>query len=132
MSTVLETPKVLAPKSQKQVGQIVSAERGELITFGGIIAASGNTIPPLFVFPRVHFLEGAPEGSLGAANRSGWINAGIFVSLLKHIQAHTLSSNEHPILLLCDNHESHISLEAITFALLLCLFRRTLVIDCNP
>ncbi|GBP24317.1 hypothetical protein EVAR_9415_1 [Eumeta japonica] len=35
---------------------------------------SGNTIPPLFIFPRVHykdhFLEGAPEGSLGVATRS--------------------------------------------------------------
>lgn len=120
VSTVLDTPKILAPKSQKQVGQIVSAERGELMTFGAIISASGNTIPPLFVFPRVHykdhFLEGAPEGSIGAANRSGWINADIFVSVLKHIQKHTLSSKEHPILLLCDNHESHISLQAITYA----------------
>ncbi|KAG5864114.1 hypothetical protein JTB14_018087 [Gonioctena quinquepunctata] len=72
--TVLATPKVLAPRCQKQVEQIVSAERGELVTFGGIISASGNTIPPLFVFPRVHykdnFLERAPEGSLGAANKS--------------------------------------------------------------
>lgn len=70
----------------------MSAERGELITIGAIISASGNTIPPLFVFPRVHykdhFLEGAPEGSLGAANRSGWIKADIFVSVLKHIQKH--------------------------------------------
>ncbi|KAG5887166.1 hypothetical protein JTB14_002521 [Gonioctena quinquepunctata] len=74
VSTVLVTPKVLAPRCQKQVRQIVSAERGELVTFGGIISASGNTIPPLFAFPRVHyednFLEGAPEGSLGAANKT--------------------------------------------------------------
>ncbi|GBP13314.1 hypothetical protein EVAR_8231_1 [Eumeta japonica] len=49
ISTVLDTPKDTA-KTQKQVGQIVSAERGELVTFGGIISASGNTVPPLFVF----------------------------------------------------------------------------------
>lgn len=89
VSTVLATPKVLAPRCQKQVGQIVSAERGELVTFGGIISACGNTIPPLFVFPRVHykdnFLEGAPEGSLGAANKSSWINSDIFISVLKNI-----------------------------------------------
>ncbi|CAH2097441.1 unnamed protein product [Euphydryas editha] len=35
--------------------QIVSAERGELVTFGGIISASGNTIPLLFIFPRVYY-----------------------------------------------------------------------------
>lgn len=120
VSTVLDTPKVLAPKSQKQVGQIVSSERGELVTFGAIISASGNTIPPLFVFPRVHykdhFLEGAPEGSIGAANRSGWINSEIFISVLTHIKKHTLCSKDNPILLLCDNHESHISLQAITYA----------------
>jgi transposase-like protein len=120
ISTVLDTPKVLAAKTQRQVGQIVSAERGELVTFGGIISASGNTIPPLFVFPRVHykdhFMEGAPEGSLGTTNRTGWINSEIFVEVLKHIQKHTLSTKENPILLLCDNHESHISLAAINYA----------------
>ncbi|XP_022834564.1 uncharacterized protein LOC111362220 [Spodoptera litura] len=119
ISTVLSTPKILADKSQKQVGQIVSAERGELVTFGGIISASGNTIPPLFIFPRVHFkdhfIEGTPEGSLGVATRSGWINSSIFVDVLKHIQKHTLSSKENPILLLLDNHESHTSIDAINY-----------------
>ena len=121
ITTVLSTPKILADKSQKQVGQIVSAERGELVTFGGIILASGNTIPPLFIFPRVHFkdhfIEGAPEGSLGVATRSGWINSSIFVDVLKHIQKHTLSSKENPILLILDNHESHTytSIDAINY-----------------
>lgn len=63
-----------------------------------------------------NFLEGAPEGSLGAANKSGWINSDIFVSVLKHIQKHTLCTKDNPILLLCDNHESHVSLEAINYA----------------
>ena len=40
ISTVLSTSKIFADKSQKQVGQIMSAERGELVTFGGIISAS--------------------------------------------------------------------------------------------
>lgn len=57
----------MAEKSQKQIAQLVSAERGELVTFGGIISASGNTIPLLVIFPRVHFKDqfmvGAPEGS---------------------------------------------------------------------
>lgn len=57
ITTVLDTFKVLTDKSQKQVAQIVSTERGELVTFSGIIAAKGNTIPPLFVFPHVHFKD---------------------------------------------------------------------------
>lgn len=116
----MSTPKVLAEKCQKQVGQLVSGERGELVTFGGIISASGNTIPPLFIFPRVHFkdhfMAGAPEGSLGVATRSGWINSDIFVQVLKHIQKKTSCSKENPILLLVDNHESHVTIEAIDYA----------------
>ncbi|XP_073956414.1 uncharacterized protein [Choristoneura fumiferana] len=120
ISTVLNTPKVLAEKNQKQIGQLVSAERGELVTFGGIISAGGNTIPPLFIFPRVHFkdhfMTGAPEGSLGIATKSGWINSGIFLEVLKHIQKKSSCSKDNPILLLVDNHESHVTIEAVDYA----------------
>ncbi|KAG7300114.1 hypothetical protein JYU34_015655 [Plutella xylostella] len=120
ISTVMATPKVLAEKSQKQIGQLVSAERGELVTFGGIISASGNTIPPLFIFPRVHFkdhfMAGAPEGSLGVATKSGWINSSIFLEVLKHIHKKTCCCKENPILLLVDNHESHVTIEAVDYA----------------
>lgn len=120
ISTVLETPKILADKKQKQIGQLVSAERGELVTFGGIISASGNTIPPLFIFPRVHFknhfMSGAPEGSLGVATKSGWVNSTIYLEVLKHIQKKTSCSKDNPILLLVDNHESHVTLEAVNYA----------------
>lgn len=39
--------------------------------------------------------------------------SGIFVDVLKHIQKHTLCSKENPIL--CDNHESYISIDAIHY-----------------
>ncbi|KAG5870533.1 hypothetical protein JTB14_033329 [Gonioctena quinquepunctata] len=88
ISTVLNTPKVLVDRSEKQIGQLVSAGKGDLSTFGGIISASRNTIPPLFVFPRVHFkddfIEGSPEGSLGVATKSGWINSSIFIDVLEN------------------------------------------------
>ncbi|KAG5880093.1 hypothetical protein JTB14_011596 [Gonioctena quinquepunctata] len=120
ISTVLSTPKVLAEKNQKQIGQLVSAERSELVTFGGIISASGNTIPPLFISPRVHFkdhfMAGAPEGSLGVANKSGWINSSIFLEVLKHIQKKTSCSKDNSILILVDNHESHVTIEAVDYA----------------
>lgn len=81
----------MAQKSQKQIGKLVSAERGELVTFGGIISASENTITPLFIFPRVHFTDhfmaGAPEGSLGVATKSGWINSSIFLEVFGPFKA---------------------------------------------
>lgn len=119
ITTVLDTPKVLASKHQRQVGQVVSAERGELVTFGAFISATGNQYPPVFIFPRVHykdhFIAGAPEGSLGLASRSGWMTADLFLIVLRHIKEHTNSSIENRILLICDNHESHVSIEAIDY-----------------
>lgn len=66
----------------------MSAERGELVTFDVIISISGYTVPSLLVFPRVHFMEGAPEGSTGTANRTGWMNSEIIIDVLKHIKKH--------------------------------------------
>ncbi|XP_031334067.1 uncharacterized protein LOC116164081 [Photinus pyralis] len=75
ITTVLQAPKVIATKGKKQVGQIVSAERGQLVTFVGIISTIGNTVPPAFIFPRVHykdhFVAGGPIGCLGMATKSG-------------------------------------------------------------
>ncbi|KAG5893403.1 hypothetical protein JTB14_038064 [Gonioctena quinquepunctata] len=47
ITTVLNTPKVLTEKKQRQVGELVSAERGELVTFCGIITAIGNSVLPI-------------------------------------------------------------------------------------
>lgn len=57
------------------VGQAVSAERGELVTICGIINATGNTVPPIYVFLRfrykVIFLKGIPNGNIGLFNKFG-------------------------------------------------------------
>lgn len=114
ISTVLSTPKVIAGRKQRQVEQIVSAECGELVTFCGIFTETGSPLPPVYVFPRVHykdhFLNGAPVGSLELANRSGWMTSELFIRVLKHIQRLTSSNKDNPILIICDNHESQISI----------------------
>ncbi|KAI8437006.1 hypothetical protein MSG28_010406 [Choristoneura fumiferana] len=61
-------------------------------------------------------MTGAPEGSLGIATKSGWINSGIFLEVLKHIQKKSSCSKDNPILLLVDNHESHVTIEAVDYA----------------
>ena len=76
ITTVQKPNKVILPTGIKQVGQITSGERGSLITMCGCINAVGNTVPPLFIFPRVNYkpymLTNAPVGSIGAASKSGW------------------------------------------------------------
>lgn len=120
ITTVLQSPKIIAESKKRQVGQIVSGERGELVTFCGIVSASGNSLPPVFVFPRVKFkdafLNEAPVSSVGLVSRTGWMIAPLFVDVLKHITQQTNCDSTHPILLLLDNHISHTSIEAISYA----------------
>lgn len=122
LSTVVQSPRVVAETGAKQVGQAVSAERGSMITMCAIVSASGNTVPPVFIFPRARMhdslMTGAPPGSLGLTNspKSGWMTGPLFVKTLEHLQKHTRCTKDDPILLLLDNHESHCSLEAILLA----------------
>lgn len=81
------------------------------------INALGNQIPPMLIFPRVHYkdfmLRGAPAGSIGKANSSGWSNEIIFVQYLKHFIHHAKPTKEDRLLLILDNHGSHNTVEAI-------------------
>ncbi|XP_055918583.1 uncharacterized protein LOC129950684 [Eupeodes corollae] len=121
LTTVVQAPNVIAQKGQKQVGQCVSAERGQLITMCAIVNAVGNTIPPVFIFPRARYhesmLTGAPAGSVGYVNSptSGWMTGVLFIKVLEHIQKQTRCTKNDMILLLMDNHESHCTIEAINF-----------------
>jgi hypothetical protein len=84
LTTVQGGGKGIAPKGQKQVGQITPAERGNLITMCCAMNSIGNTIPPLLIFPRKYFkdhmLKGAPLGSIDSATPSGCITAEIFAN----------------------------------------------------
>ncbi|XP_063220582.1 uncharacterized protein LOC134529986 [Bacillus rossius redtenbacheri] len=119
-STVQKPQKVLAEKGSRQVAKCTSAERGTTVTTCCIVSASGNTVPPVMVFPRVHFkqhmIKDAPAGTLGLATPSGWMNSELFIEVMKHFVRHTNSSKDSPTLLLFDNHESHLSLEVINIA----------------
>jgi hypothetical protein len=119
LTTVMDSPKVIAPRGAHQIGQIVSAERGDLVTYVGIISAAGRVIPPAFVFPRVnfknHFLADAPIASLGLAHPSGWMTSDNFIKVLEHIKHQKRCSVEQRVLLILDNHESHISIAGLEF-----------------
>lgn len=118
--TVQKSAKVLAARGQRQVSKVTSAERGTLTTTCYIISALGNALPPVIIFPRVHFkqhmIAGAPAGTLGLATQSGWMNSELFVQTMQHFITHTNSSKENPSLLIYDNHESHICIEALNLA----------------
>ena len=77
-------------------------------------------MPPAFIFPGVRFtsqmLRGAPAGSLGLANSSGWMKQDIFPQVLKHFIDNMSVSKDQPGVLIMDNHNSHINIEAVELA----------------
>ena len=74
------------------------------------VNAGGGFIPPMMIFLRVNYkpymITGAPTGTLGAANLSGWTSADLFTMWLKHFIENACAKVEKPVLLLMDNHES--------------------------
>ncbi|XP_041356358.1 uncharacterized protein LOC121373696 [Gigantopelta aegis] len=120
LTTVHKPPTVVACKGAKQVGQVTSAERGTLVTMNVAVNAQGNSIPPFLIFPRVHYkdfmIKNAPPGTVGVAHNSGWMTTENFEIWLDHFIKHRRCSLENPVLLLMDNHDSHISINILDMA----------------
>lgn len=120
LTTVQKPVKLIAARGAKQVGRMTSAERGNLVTVCCAVNAIGNSVPPFMVFPRVHFKEnmitGAPPGTVGVASQSGWMTGPLFLQWMQHFVKHVKCSKDIPIILLLDNHESHVTIEVLDFA----------------
>ena len=114
VSTVVKPGKVLAEKEVKQIGQISSAERAVTVTMCCCINAIGNSLPPVYIFPRLHFksymLKGAPSESLGLAYPSGWMTSDLFAEAINHFIKFMKVSKSNPGVLVMDNHISHLPL----------------------
>lgn len=114
-----KSPKVYGPKGAKKVGAVTSAERGRTITAVFSVSAAGNYCPPMLIYPRKRMApalqNNGPIGALYMCSKSGWINADLFVEWLKHFQKNVIPTETSPVLLILDNHSSHISLEAYKF-----------------
>ncbi|KYM99643.1 hypothetical protein ALC62_09611 [Cyphomyrmex costatus] len=118
--TVQKPNKIVARRGIKQIGRLSSAERGQLVTVACTVSATGNSVPPFFVFPRGHFkdhfIRDGSVGCAGGANPSGWINETNFLIYLTHFVKNVKPSRTNRVLLLLDNHDSHLSINALNFA----------------
>jgi len=132
VTTVHRPAKVIAVKGTKQVGSITSGERGTLVTVALAVSAIGNTVPPMLIFPRKKmkpwFLTNAPVGSVGSANQSGWMTGDDFLIFIKHFAKNVKPSTEKPVLLLLDNHDSHLNIEVLNF----CKFNGIVLLSFPP
>lgn len=84
------------------------------------INAVENSVPPLLILPRKfykdHMIRGVPTRSVSATNLSGLITRKIFSQWLIHFIKHADLSENRPVLLAMDNHDTHITLEVIETA----------------
>lgn len=119
VSTVQKPTKVIAKKGTKQVGSVTSQERGTLVTLCVAVNAVGNAIPPMFLFPRLHFkdhfIRDGPIGCIGGGNKSGWMQEKEFLDFMKHFAKHAKPSETNKVLVLLDNHSSHVSISLIDY-----------------
>lgn len=134
-TTVQVCPKVIASKHVRQVGQVTSAERGTLVTVCFAVNALGNVIPPFFVFPRVKynetFINGGPPGSQGDSYPSGWMTTKSFMKYMQHFVKYSNASLQNRVLLILDNHESHVNIEVVQYAKLNGVVMLTLPPHCS-
>ena len=49
----------------------------------------------------------------GSANKSGWMTGDDFVLFMEHFIKHTRVTKDKPVLLLLDNHQSHLDIKPI-------------------
>lgn len=112
-------PKVYGPKGAKKVGAATSAERGRNITALFAANAAGNFIPPLMVYPRkrmsTQLQRNGPVGAVYTCSSNGWSNEEIFLQWLAHFKTHAHPTESEPVLLILDNHSSHVSLDIYNF-----------------
>lgn len=78
------------------------------------MSAAGGYVPPMFIFPRKRMTPTLEKDGLAVAiykcSDSGWINEDLFLLWLGHFKEHVKPSENEPVLLILDNHASHISL----------------------
>ncbi|XP_069671644.1 uncharacterized protein [Periplaneta americana] len=119
IGTVQEPGNIMAPKGQKRVGSVTSWERGKNITIICAMNAAGTFVPPMFIFPRARMSptleKDGPPGEFYCCSKNDWTNEHLYLQWLEHFSKFVKCSNENPVLLLLDNHYSHMTLEAYEF-----------------
>jgi hypothetical protein len=111
--------KTVSPLGKKIVQKVVAGEKGETATIVVCMNVTGFPVPPALIIPRVRLHEkyyvNAPTGTLKLHNSTGYMTSELFLDWIKHFCAYAKPSELQPVLLIMDNHVSHINLEAIEF-----------------
>lgn len=114
-------PNVIAPVGSKP--QAITSPRSTTTTVIGCANATGNSVPPFFIFKGKRYnpdlMKGATPGAHAVMSDSGWSNADIFQEYLKTQFIPNVRggcADDQKILLICDGHTSHVSKSVIEWA----------------
>ena len=101
-------------KVLRRVGHIAAPERGTMVKMALSFSATGNSIPPFFLFPR----KRKETSFLDSVFQWIWVNMPVeFVRCIRYFIENVKPSVDSPVLLLLDNHASHLSVETIDMAI---------------
>lgn len=125
--------KIVSNKGKRQVGGLVSAERGETITCAFCCNAAGNFIPPLIIFPtkkiNLELKDGCQVDTLAVFHPSAWMQTEIFSpTLFNDFYKFVNPTEDNPVLLLLDEHITHVK----SLALIEAARQRNMHILCFP
>ncbi|XP_068205548.1 uncharacterized protein [Palaemon carinicauda] len=120
LSTVMKPCKVVCERGRPVASQ-VARERGNHMTFVGIVNAAGQGFPPVFIIARkkmnADFQRGTTPGTTVLLQANGWMDHERFVQTLEHLHKVSYSSVENKILLIMDNAECHMSIHVVEYAI---------------
>ena len=80
--------KIIGERGKRQIGGIVSNERGESSTCVVAVSATGNYVPPMVIYRRKRMKEelgtGGPAGAVYTCQEKGWMSNEGFCTWLEH------------------------------------------------
>ena len=111
---------VAAAKDMKHV-LCISKGQHEKVTVLACAAATGNSLPPMFIFKSPSgripngVQEGMPPGTLFTAQKSAWIDKDLYLKWFNELFLKSLPA-ERPVLLIVDGHKAHVMEDVIKLA----------------
>ncbi|CAG7729982.1 unnamed protein product [Allacma fusca] len=111
-------PKRIARRGVRSVPVMVPAERGQLCTILCSFSASGVFVPPMFLFPfntNGVSMDHAPTNAIFSKTAKGWSTSEAFLKWLRHFRKFASATPDIPLLLILDNHSSHVSFQAVSY-----------------
>ena len=112
-------PKIVASRGRTPLAMVSS--RSATTTIISTVSAIGQVLPPYIIFKGKRMcddlLAGALPGTQATMSETGWSNTKIFQMYLnEHFLKYVPTNKDEPLLLLYDEHSSHVNVPLIEWA----------------